>query len=314
MRRLGSAVWRGCAAIVLLCAVVTPCAADSSAATALVGGQATAIWQYHPTFHSPYDGPNSFRHQTEDAISHTYTLYTGVRPLPWLEVYAQPEMIRGGGLSNALGLAGFTNGEVIRNPDVGGDPYLARLFVRLTVPLDDASEPVDSGQNQIGGERPLRRLTFTGGIFATNDLFDTNRYANSPRTQFMNWALITNPAFDFAADTRGYSRGFAFEWATPEMAVRAGMMQMPKVANGLDLDSDFAQSHGEQIEMEVHPQLVTAGPLVLRVLSYANQARMGDYRQAIAQAHMQHTTPDVTATRHIGRTKYGFALNAEQPL
>ena len=305
-------------ALSVLCVVPTTHAAavDLPAAPLpyLVGGQATAIWQYHSTFDSRYQGPNSLRPQAEDAISHTYTLYTGVRPQPWLDLYADPEMVRGRGLSDALGLAGFTNGEVIRNPDIGTDPYLARLFLRVTLPLSEETEQIETGQLQIAGTRPTHRLTVTLGIFATNDLFDINRYANNTRTQFMNWALITNAAYDFAADTRGYSRGIAVEWAAPDLAVRAGILQMPTVANGIDLDSDVASSHGTQLEGEFHRALLPDRPLVLRSFFFANQARMGDYRRSIALAHQQGGVPDITATRQRGALKYGFGFNLEQPL
>ena len=32
------------------------------------------------------------------------------------------------------------------------------------------------------------------------DIFDTNAYANDPRTQFMNWAFVNNEAWDYPAD------------------------------------------------------------------------------------------------------------------
>ena len=280
----------------------------------LVGGQATAVWQYHSTFHSPYQGPNSLQRGAEYAISDTYTLYTGARLLPWLDVYANPEMIRGGGVSDALGLAGFTNGEVIRNPDVGGSPYLARFFLRATLPLGDETETMETGLNQIAGPRPTRRVTVWFGILDANGIFDTNRYANNARTQFLNWALITDPAYDFNADTRGYTRGIAAEWAVPDFAIRAGAFQMPKVANGLNLDADMLHSHGTQIEAEGHHELWPERPSVLRTFFYANQARMGNYAESIALAHQQGGMPDIAATRQRGALKYGFGLNLEQPL
>ncbi len=269
----------------------------------LVGGQATAIWQYHSTFDSRYQGPNSLQAHAEDAISHTYTLYTGVRLQPWIDLYGDAEMIRGGGLSDALGLAGFTNGDVIRNPDVGTDPYMARLFLRITLPLGPETEEVETDQLQIAGRRPTHRLTVTFGVFAANDLFDTNRYADNTRTQFMNWMLITNPAYDFAADTRGYSRGIAAEWAVPDLAVRAGFLQMPTVANGIDLDSDLLDSHGTQIEVEARHEFWAERPLVARTFFYANQAHMGNYRASIALAQQRGGAPDITATRERGALK-----------
>src|SRR5581483_6361305 len=188
----------------------------------LIGAQSTVVWQHVSAFRSPYVGTNSFRPGPDDAISHSYTVYTGVRLRQWLELYVYPEMIRGGGLSDALGLAGFTNGEVIRNPTIGQSPYLARAFLRATVPLANTSEGVEAAPLQVPGEHPSRRLVFTGGVLATTDVFETNRYANNTRTQFLDWALINDAAYDFAADTRGYTRGAALEWANPGWTIRAG--------------------------------------------------------------------------------------------
>ena len=280
----------------------------------LLAGQATAIWQYKPAFHSPYQGTNSLRGGTEDALSHSYSLYLGLRALPWVELYFCPEMVRGSGLSNALGLAGFTNGEVIRNPSLGGEPYIARAFARLTIPLSDETVELQPSQLEIGGTVPARRLEFVGGVLATNDLFDTNRYANSARTQFMNWALITNPAFDFAADTRGYSRGIAGTWYGDGTSVMAGIFQMPTVANGIELDSDVIHANGMQLEVDQDVTLLEGRPLVLRALFYRNLARMGSYSKSLHLAREQGDTPVIAATAKRGRQKYGFVINVEQPL
>lgn len=278
-----------------------------------VGGQSTAIWQYKPAFPSPYQGPHSLRGGTQDAISDTYTLYLALEPLPNLGLYFDPEMVRGGGLSDALGLAGFTNGEVIRNPSIGQDPYIARAFARLTIPLDDATTDEEWSPLALGKPIPESRVDVFAGILATNDLFDTNRYANSARTQFMNWALITNPAFDFAADTRGYSRGVAAVWNDEHTALRAGIFQMPTVANGLELDSDVIHANGMQLELD-REFPVPGGPLVVRAMFYRNLARMGSYSKSLHEARAEDVTPVIESTRSRGRQKYGFAVNFELPL
>ena len=280
----------------------------------LLGGQVTVVWQHAPAFRSPYQGRNSFRSGPDDAVSHSYTLYTGVRLLPWLDLYVDPEMIRGSGLSSGVGLAGYTNGEVIRNPEAGQSPYLARAFVRATIPLAPEYEDSESDALHVGGRCPQRRLVLTGGVLAAADIFDTNRYANSTRTQFLNWSFISNTAWDFAADTRGYSRGGAIEWIADPWAVRVGSFQMPTIANGLDLVGDLLHSHGDQIEGEVHPTLLPGRHAVLRLMAYGNHARMGDYRDALDLAARKGGTPDITRTRRVGRVKYGFTLNVEQPL
>src|SRR5712692_800029 len=280
----------------------------------MFGGQTTVVWQYHPAFRSPYQGPNSLRHEAEDAVSHSYTLYTGIRLQPWLDLYVDPEMIRGAGISSGIGLAGYTNGEVIRNPEAGQGPYLGRAFLRATVPLGQDSEEVEPDLLQVGGSRPAQRIVLTGGVLAAADLFDTNRYANATRTQFLNWSFINNTAWDFAADTRGYSRGGAIEWIEEAWSVRLGSFQMPAVANGLDLDGDLLHSHGDQLEAEVHPMLLAGRPMAMRMMAYENRARMGNYRDALALSAHTGGAPDVTRTRRQGSLKYGFTLNLEQPL
>ena len=280
----------------------------------IVGGQVTVVWQHQPTFRSPYQGPRSLRPDTEDAVSHSYTLYTGVRLLRWLDLYVDPEMIRGDGISGGVGLAGYTNGEVIRNPAAGQSPYLARAFLRATIPLGPKSEPQERDLLQVGGPVPTRRIVLTGGVLSSADIFDTNRYANSTRTQFLNWSFINDTAWDFAADTRGYTRGGAIEWIEAGWAVRLGAFQMPVVANGLDLDGDLLHNHGDQIEVEVHPTLLPERPMVARAMAYQNYANMGSYRQALALAAQTGGAPDITRTRRSNARKYGFTLNVEQPL
>jgi len=296
---------------------VVACASASSGADSvpyLVGGQTTVVWQHLPDFRSPYAGARSLRPGPEDAVSHTYTLYTGIRPLPWLDVYVVPEMVRGEGIGSGLGLAGYTNGEVIRNPAAGMDPYLGRAFLRVTVPLGDEKQTTARDVLQIGGALPTRRIVMTGGVLAAADVFDTNHYANNTRTQFLNWSFINNTAWDFAADTRGYSRGGAIEWIEDAWAVRLGAFQMPEVANGLDLDGDLLHSHGDQVELELHPAVLPGRGGVVRVMAYQNHARMGEYRDALAVAAESGGVPDVTKTRRQDRLKYGFTLNLEQPL
>ncbi len=280
-----------------------------------LGLQVTLIDQNLFKFHSPYSGANSLLARNENELSDTYTLYAGVRLTRGLELFVNPEMARGNGVSQALGLAGFTNGDVIRNPTLGMEPYLGRYFVRYTLATGKGEEKITPSENQIEGMQPTHRLVFTNGKFGASDIFDVNSYANSTRTQFMNWALLNNAAYDYAADTRGYSRGYAVEWVNPDFAVRFGLLAMPLVANGPDLAENLTHARGEQIEVETHPKLLRhKGPMIVRLLAYRNIATMGDYRQALMLAQQSGTTPDITATRRSNRNKFGFGLNLEQPL
>jgi len=174
----------------------------------------------------------------------------------------------------------------------------------------EMGENVPAGVDQLPGAVNTRRLEITAGKFAASDLFDVNRYANSTRTQFLDWVLFNNGAWDFAADTRGYSNGIAISWIAPGWCVRAGSFQMPTFANGNRFDDQIGNARGDNAELSV--ALPHDG--VIRALAYVNHARMGRYAVAIANAESSGGTPNIVADDAPGRVKYGFGLNAEMPL
>jgi high affinity Mn2+ porin len=279
----------------------------------LLGTQATVIGQRLGPFDAPYTGPMSLTAGGDRAVSHTYGAYLGARILPRLDAYLDVEMARGSGISHASGLAGVTNGDVLRQgtADLGNGPYVARAFLRLTVPLAPDVDSVARGIDQLATTVARRRVEISAGKLAASDLFDLNRYANSTRTQFMNWGLFQNTAWDFAADTRGYTNGVAVSWMTPRIAVRAGSFQMPRQANGNVFDSDLRRARGDNVEFTF--SMLPAGGAI-RVLGYSNHARMGDYLEALARARATGTTPDIVADDTPGRGKNGIGVNVEQPL
>ena len=59
----------------------------------------------------------------------------------------------------------------------------------------------------------------TVGKFAIVDIFDTNKYANNPKTDFLNWSLINAGTFDYAGDAWGYTYGAAAEWYSGQLDV-----------------------------------------------------------------------------------------------
>ena len=124
-------------------------------------------------------------------------------------------------LSNLTGLGGFTNGEIARTAGPTLTAYRARLFLRQTWGLGGERERVESDANQLAGTVEKRRLVLTAGNLSVQDIFDGNAYSHDPRTQFLNWSLMTYGAYDYAADARGYSWGAALEWYHDDWAVRA---------------------------------------------------------------------------------------------
>jgi hypothetical protein len=293
-----------------------PAQADGSARWQpyLLGTQINVITQHLGPVRSPYAGPNSLKPNGDTKTSHAYGVYGGVQAAPWLQGYLDVEMIRGEGINRATGLAGITNGDVVRqgSVDLGNGPYVARAFVRITHELGGAKrDTLARAADQVPSVVSSRRLEVSAGKLAVSDVFDLNRYANTTRWQYMNWGLFQNSAWDYAADTRGYSNGVAVSWIHPDWILRAGGFQMPTAANGNHFDPDLRRARGDEAELTVN---VPVTGTVVRTLAYLNHARMGNYDEAIAIARGAGTTPDIVADDKPGRTKYGYGLNIEQPL
>jgi high affinity Mn2+ porin len=271
--------------------------------------QSTLVEQWHYGFASPYQGANSLDPGYEDAHTLSATVFLGHSLWTGAGLYLDPEMTQGGGLSGTQGIAGFPNGEATHTAGGSNAPQfdVARLFLRQAIGLGGGREPVADDQNQVSGSEDTDRLTLTVGKMSATDIFDNNTYSHDPRTQFLNLALGNNGAWDFPADTKGYTSGFAAEWKQGPGTLRYGVFMEPAQANGKDLDPHLATALGQVVEME---ERYAAGghPGALRALVFWNRADMGSYSDALRQAH-----PDITTTRGY-RSKTGAGLNWEQEL
>jgi high affinity Mn2+ porin len=272
--------------------------------------QQTTVTQAHPAFRSEYDGAGSLRRVAETETTITSTLFAGLSLWKGAELYLNPELSGGSGLSTAFGVAGFPNGEAFRVGSAKPVLYPARLFLRQTINFRGGEERVDKGPNAIAGSRSSHRLTVTIGKFGIADIFDNNKYTHDPRTQFFNWALMNSGAWDYPADTRGYTWGLSLEYTRESWTIRGASVLVPREANGLAMDTHVAKSHGFALENELRYDAL-GRPGTIRLLVFLNSARMGDYDEAVAA---NPTAPVVSDTREYGRTKYGFAIGVEQEL
>jgi hypothetical protein len=289
-----------------------------------IAGQANIIFQSHGPFHSPYEGANSLLARGEYKTSLVGTLFMGFElvrnPARHLEAIYDEESTGGRGISEALGLAGFTNLDVVRNPTLGPVPYMARAQLHQTIGLSSKMAEAARGPFSLATEVPERRLELRVGKMGLPDTFDLNSVGTDSHLQFMNWTVDNNGAWDYAADTRGYTYGAIAEYDDKNWSARYGGGLMPAVANGTDLDWNIGRASGQNMEFEWRHGLL--GGLVapqrkgvVRVLSYVNHARMGLYRDAVkAYLAGMDKTPDITKHETYGAVKYGFGLNAEQEL
>ncbi len=274
--------------------------------------QATYIYQDKPAFHSLYDGPNSLGSKRETENSLTATMFVGLRLWKGGEIYVNPEVAGGSGLSGAFGMAASTNGETFRVGDPAPSVYLARGYFRQIIALGDAKENTDDGQNQLRGQMPVRYLSLTVGKFSLGDFFDNNDYSNSPRTQFLNWALMSNSAWDYAANLRGYTAGFVGMVKYDQMQYKIGIAAEPKVANGAELNIDYGKARGINAEVVRTYNLSGKGGH-LRLLGYCNETNMGLYTDAMHDIDSS-GRPDVILAEQPSRVKYGFGLNCDQKM
>jgi len=152
--------------------------------------QQTFVEQYHPPLFAKYSGINSLDENREDAMSMTSSLFLGVKVWNGGEIYFNPEVAGGRGLSKAQGLAGFSNNEIVRVGAVEPVFYPARLFYQQIFNLNDSLESFEDDVNQISTKKSANRIEFRIGKFSIIDYFDKNSYSHDGRAQFINWSLV----------------------------------------------------------------------------------------------------------------------------
>jgi high affinity Mn2+ porin len=286
-------------------------------------GQANIIFQAHGPFHSPYEGTNSLLGRGEYKTSMLGTVYLAYQlargPKYATDGIFDVEVADGRGISEALGLAGMTDLDVVRNPNLGKVPYLARYELHQVIGLSDTMVEAGRGPFSLATELPQRRIELYAGRFGLPDFLDINSVGTDSHLQFMNWTGDNNGAWDYAANTRGYTDGIVAEYVDRAFTVRYALAAMPTVANGEVLQYELRQASGQNVELELRRGAgVLVKPLArrkaaVRLLGYVNHANMGDYRQQnIKFIEGLTATPEITAHPLQTTVKYGLGLNLEQ--
>ncbi len=271
--------------------------------------QNTDIVQFHPGFPALYSGPNSLRADSEVKETISLDLYGGLRLWRGAEAHADLLVWQGLGFSDTRGVEGFPNGEAFRLGSEVPNINLARVFLRQDFGLGSDHQAAEDSALNLAGQRPVSRLTVTIGRFSAKDVFDNNAYANDARTQFMNWGLMANEAWDYPADALGYITGTAFELNQPKWAARYGFFQMPRTANGTALDPHYLDAWGMVAEFERRFSIGERRGAI-RLLAFLNRAQMGSFQETLDNPARP---ADIQSTRAY-RLKFGFGVNMQQEI
>ncbi|WP_248711166.1 carbohydrate porin [Sediminicoccus sp. KRV36] len=236
-------------------------------------------------------------------------LILGRRLWEGAEFVLNGQVIRGFGLSGTRGVAGFPNGEAFRIGSEVPAGFIPRAYLRQTIGLSTDTVPPDGDQQRFNRPLPRERITITAGKFSVLDIFDDNRYAHDPRTQFLNWAFVAGAAFDFANDAKGFTNGVAAEWENGSWGARLGGFQVARRVNSLSLDPQ--PGRGWQVLAQLDRFYELGGrPGAVRLLGGLSRTRSQTYDALL--------TGDIEATNENPRGGYRIkqmlVLNMEQEL
>jgi high affinity Mn2+ porin len=301
--------------------MATKAPAQADADNVSFHGQTTFVWQGYPAFRSPYEGPFSLPGGGEGRETFDATLFAGLRLWRGAELWVNPEIDQGFGFADTHGTAGFPSGEAYK---FGADyPYarVQRYFVRQTIDLGGETEKIDADVNQFAGSQTANRLVLTVGKFAIVDIFDTNKYANNPKTDFLNWSLLNAGTFDYAGDAWGYTYGAAAEWYVSRFTLRGGVFDLSASPAGA---ADNAQSYGLdptfhqfQLVGEIEERHELWGqPGKLKITGFLSRGNAGSFQDAITLS--QQPGPlfgdptDALAAVRVYQSRPGVSLNLEQ--
>lgn len=282
--------------------------------------QETTVSQYRQKFTAPYTGEHSQSTGDVWATTLTSTIYGGLRLWPHAEVFLNPEIAGGSGLSSAFGIASFSNGEAFRVGSPKPTIYIARAYFRQFIPLSKEREWQPDAEYKLGKYIPTKYLSFTVGKVSIADYFDDNSFSHNPRTQFLSWGLMSNGAWDYPANTRGYTPSAIFEFVSKKWELRYGISMMPVTANGNTMDKNVAKANANTFEIKYKYSL-HGQPGKISGLAFYNTAFMGSYSAPNILYVPDSVLPNVykaeysiVASRQYGRSKYGYGINFEQTL
>jgi len=272
-----------------------------------IHGQSTYLGQGYPAFRAPYTGTNSLTPARQAQATWSNSLYLNARLWEGGEVYYNPELLQGFGLSDTVGIAGFASGEAQKSNFPYPHYNTSRLYVRQTFGFGGEQEELASGQQQLAGKADINRLTLQAGKFSVGDVFDGNAYAKDTRRDFMNWSIWAPGAFDYAADKLGLTYGMTAELNQKNWALRGGYFMIGAQSNSNNFDTQVFRRGQYVAELETRYSLFSR-PGKLRTIGWVSSANSGSYRDTLNNPALN---LEIEQTR-MGRLKYGYVFNVEQ--
>lgn len=285
--------------------------------------QLTTIYQTHPSFYALYSGKNSLNSNQEEAMSLTSTIFLGRKLWKGASFYFNPEIAGGQGLSGVVGMGGALNGETFKIGNVAPTPYVARAYLQQHIAIDGSRyENMENDQNQVKERIPSSRITISAGKFCIADFYDDNVYSHDPRTQFMNWSLMSGTGWDYPSNTRGYTWGIVVEYIKPTWAARISSVTVPLIPNGMWFDWNVLQAHSETFEVEKKMRF-NGHKGKIRALVYHTSSRAPSYIDA-TNALKNHDTAMINILLPIfegkqqgiayGGVKHGWDVSIDQEI
>lgn len=282
--------------------------------------QLTVISQSHSGFSAAYSGKNSLDNAVETgATSLTTTLFLGRKLWKGAAAYFNPEMSGGNGLSYSQGVAGALNGETYRVGNVAPQLFIARAYLQQNIALGNSKYiNVADDENQVTDKVPNNRITITAGKFAISDFYDDNTYSHDPRTQFFNWSLMGNGAWDYPANARGYTYGIVAEWYQNNWSFRLSSVAVPTIANSHKMEYHLSKAHSETLEIEKKYN-INRQPGAVRFIITNSYTRAPAYQQGINALnnnnnYLLSVISGEAENNTYGGKKFGLGLSAEQAL
>ena len=177
------------------------------------------------------------------------------------------------------GVAAFPNGEAQKASFPMPRFVADRLVLRQTFGLGGEQETIADAPNQLAGRTDISRITVVAAGSRSRTTSMSTRYANDPRTNFLNWNIYGAGAYDWTMDQISWTWGALAELNQKDWAFRVGYFLLPTVSSTNTFDTHIPDRGEYTAELEWRYSLVSQ-PGKVRLFGWVNHGTMGGYAAA----------------------------------